>query len=280
MEMPKRKSPRFPTLALEEAMSRAEKMYKAEGRHPTAVEVMLKHLGYNSKNGASVQVIASLRYWGLIDRPKDGFLAVTKEFEQFHFAPEEKFRQKLLIGFFTAPPLFAELLTRYGDRLPSDASLKFDLIQRGFLPSAADVCLNVFKKSMEYCGYNNLDGNVDLGSDEGEDESGQSEGDEEDGLNETDLRAEVECAPSNSEAHTKRGGLASRPSMDATAPKGSAATGTPLNLGDVGEMDQIPVRLGGGRRAWLVIPSPFYEADKSRLKAQIELLLADDEAGL
>lgn len=279
MEIAKRKSPRFPTLALEEAISRAEKIYKAEGRHPTAVEVMLKHLGYNSKNGASVQVIASLRYWGLIDRPKEGFLAVTKEFEQFHYAPDEKFRQKLLIGFFTSPPLFAELLTRYGDRLPSDASLKFDLIQRGFLPSAADVCLNVFKKSMEYCNYN-LSANVELRSDENEGENEQAEGDEEDGPNETDLSAEVGSVPANSEADTKRGGLAPRQSIDATAPKGSSTVGTHLQLGDVGEMDQIPVRLGGGRRAWLVIPSPFYEADKARLKAQIELLLADDEGVL
>ena len=41
--------------------------------------------------------------------------------------------------------------------------------------------------------------------------------------------------------------------------------------------DRIPVRLSGGRRAWLEIPSPFYSADKNRLKAQIDLLLADDE---
>jgi hypothetical protein len=41
--------------------------------------------------------------------------------------------------------------------------------------------------------------------------------------------------------------------------------------------DRIPVRLGGGRRAWLEIPVPFYEADKKRLKSQIDLLLTEDE---
>jgi len=39
----------------------------------------------------------------------------------------------------------------------------------------------------------------------------------------------------------------------------------------------VPVRLSGGRRAWLEIPSPFFVAGKRRLKAQIDLLLADDD---
>jgi hypothetical protein len=41
--------------------------------------------------------------------------------------------------------------------------------------------------------------------------------------------------------------------------------------------DRIPVRLAGGRRAWLLIPHEFREADKTRLKAQIDLLLTEDE---
>jgi hypothetical protein len=45
----------------------------------------------------------------------------------------------------------------------------------------------------------------------------------------------------------------------------------------VAEEDRIPVRLSGGRKAWLVIPSPFYTADKQRLKAQIDLLMCEDE---
>lgn len=41
--------------------------------------------------------------------------------------------------------------------------------------------------------------------------------------------------------------------------------------------DRIPVRLSAGRKAWLEIPTPLYAADKARLKAQIDLLLAEDE---
>ncbi|MNR68298.1 hypothetical protein D3C85_1927750 [compost metagenome] len=46
---------------------------------------------------------------------------------------------------------------------------------------------------------------------------------------------------------------------------------------DESASDRIPVRLSGGRRAWLVIPQVFFEADKKRLKAQIDLLLTEDD---
>ncbi len=43
------------------------------------------------------------------------------------------------------------------------------------------------------------------------------------------------------------------------------------------ELDRFPVRLPGGRKAWIIIPSLFYEADKNRLKAQIDLLLTEED---
>ena len=43
------------------------------------------------------------------------------------------------------------------------------------------------------------------------------------------------------------------------------------------DRDRIPVRLDSKRRAWLEIPAPFYEKDKMRLKAQIDLLITDDD---
>ena len=44
-----------------------------------------------------------------------------------------------------------------------------------------------------------------------------------------------------------------------------------------GDSDCLPVRLTGGRRAWLVIPQQFFEADKARLRAQIDLLLTVEQ---
>ncbi len=59
-----------------------------------------------------------------------------------------------------------------------------------------------------------------------------------------------------------------------------AVPAAPINAvaqNDEGDLDRIPVRLPGGRRAWLLIPAPFYNADKARLKAQIDLLFTEED---
>jgi hypothetical protein len=243
-------SPRAPTLSLDEAIGRVEKMYKQEGRHAAPVEVAMKHIGYSSKNGAALQTVASLGYWGLIERPGDGLVVVAKAFEDYLFTPLDSHRRQLLIGFLKKPALFASLLDKYQDRLPSDGSIKYDLIQRGFIPASAVNCLNVFKKSVEFARY----------FERGVTESGETERAAEGG---EDLSGEDATAVPVVE-----------PGMRNAA--GGIEPPPPIGNSEL-EFDRIPVRLAGGRRAWLEIPMPFFSADKVRLKNHIDLLLTDDE---
>src|SRR5205814_1139396 len=102
-------------------------------------DVVAQNIGYKSaNNGAALAALASLRYFGLLERPKDGFLAVTKDVEAFKFAPDERMKRSLLLGFLRRPQLYAELLEKYDSGLPSDANLRYELIQRGFTPASAE----------------------------------------------------------------------------------------------------------------------------------------------
>lgn len=160
-------------------------------------------------------------------------------------APDERLKRALLIGFFKRPALYNDLLEKFSSGLPSDANLKFELIQRGFAPHMADGALSVFKKSLNFVDYFNSDNDVVV---EMEDES-------------------FEDAQSNDLVQ-----LNPQPVKDAREPVN-------FSRGDeVLDGDRIPVRLTDGRRAWLIIPMPFYDADKVRLKAQIDLLLTDEES--
>jgi hypothetical protein len=251
---PKRKvSPRAPTVALDEALTRTARMYKAEGRHPTPLSVALKHIGYNSKNGAALQAIASLGYWGLIDRTRDGALVVSKAFEDLEFSPEEAQKRDLLIGFLRKPAVFASMLEKYQDRLPSDATIKYDLIQRGFSPSSADVCLSVFKSAVALAGYFDKD-NSSKFSDPIVEKEDESE------------RPASPPTPAITPAQPL-GGLSIAPEHIAAA----------ITTHVAANVDRILVRLAPGRTAWLEIPVPFYSADKKRLKMHIDLLLTFDE---
>lgn len=251
----RKRSPRAPLISLREAVDRATKVYEKEGRHPASADIVAQHLGYKSAdNGAAKQALAALGYYGLIERPSEGMLAVTKNVEEYKFAPSEQLRTEILRKWLVTPSVFAELLDKFPDRLPSDASLKFELIQKGFNPATADECLTAFLESVQYV----------------ESESPQR--------GSSSVEAPVP-------AHASDAGLtaaADRPSVEAPARAGEPSTWTssPATSRDVLEeenSDRIPVRLAGGRRAWLVIPSPFYAADKRRLISQIELLLSDDE---
>ncbi len=233
-------------MPLNEALDRAMKVYDQERLHPAPVEVIALGLGYKSaNNGAALAAIASLRYFGLLERPKDGFLSITKAVESFKFSPSELQRRELLIQFLKSPPLYAELVEKYANGLPSDASLKYELIQRGFIPAGAESALSCFKQSVNFAAYFEFQAAQVIAED--------------DTLIDSPEEDEIVSVPSKNGAPV-------------------VASSTVQSTAGDEALDRIPVRLPGGRKAWLLIPTLFFEADKIRLKAQIDLLLTEDES--
>lgn len=242
--LPRKKSPRAPSMPLNEAIGRAIKVYEKERLQAAPLEVIANAIGYkNANSGTALSALASLRYYGLLERPKDGFLAASKDVQLFLLAPDEDKRRALLIQFLQRPPLYAELLSKYEDGLPSEATMRLDLINRGFSPAFANAALSSFKESVQFAGY--FDADSDHFTEEAHENSRQSP------------PAEGQAAAPHSESDS------------------SAGSPFPQIQGE--GLDRIPVRLAGGRKAWLVIPTPFFSADKARLKAQIDFLLTDDE---
>lgn len=233
----RKKSPRAPSIPLEEAAERVSAVYEKERRHPAPTEVVAQDLGYKStNNGAALAMLASLRYFGLLEKVQDGKLAVSKDFESYRFAPTEELKSQIRIKWLRNPGIFSELLDQYAGGLPSEATLRFELIQRGFSPVSAESTLSVFKKSVEFAKY-------------------------------------YEQLPSG----PARNNVPAQEIAEDTQPSIATAPPTARNP-DNNDSDRIPVRLTGGRRAWLEIPVPFYESDKERLIAQIKLILAEDQS--
>lgn len=251
----RKRSPRAPLISLKEAVDRAIKVYSEEGRHAASADIVAQHLGYKSaENGAAKQALAGLGYYGLIERPSEGMVAVTKSVEEYKFAPTDELRTQILQKWLMTPALFAELQEKFQGRLPSDASLKFELIQKGFNPATADECLSAFRESVNY--VQSISPSLNT------------------------IEAEVTPPDETTEASVEA--VADQRTVDTSSRAGEPGTRmTPIapsrDVAEEESSDRIPVRLAGGRRAWLVIPSPFYAADKSRLISQIQLLLADDE---
>ncbi len=236
-ELARKKSPRAPSIALQQAIEGAIKIYEKERRHAAPVEAVAQHLGYkNANNGAAVKALASIRYFGLLERPSDGMLAVAKDIETYQFAPNPSLRQDLIRRWLKAPQLFADLLEKYKDGLPSDANLRFEFSQRGFLPDGVESAVSVFRNSVEFARY------FELRPDPIENEGRPAP-------------QEVEPEPRS-------------PQVAEPEPQQREADS---------KSDRIPIRLPGGRRAWLEVPTPFYAADKERIKRQVDLLLTQED---
>jgi hypothetical protein len=257
---PKRKSPRAPTMPLDEALERTLRMYDKERLHATSTDIAAKHLGYaGANNGSALQCLASLRYYGLLERPRDGMVAVSKDVEAYKFAPNADLRAAFLRRFLCAPPLFAELVDRFQGGMPSDESLRYELIQRGFIPASATTVGAVFKRSVEFAGVLDDSRAVPTGL-----------------VQDTPAPTSPDLGPTQL-AEPNRSALTPMLPTSGVATPQQATEGRAFSNADDAEYDRIPVRLSGGRRAFILVPATFYERDKERLKAQIDLLLSEDE---
>lgn len=245
----RKKSPRAPSISLEDAIDRVQKIYERERLHAAPTDVVAQHLGYKGvNNGAALSALANVRYFGLVERPREGYLSVVKDFERFKYAPDNDQRRTLLIGFLRKPPLYAELLDKYERGLPSDPNLRFELIELGFNAATVEAALVAFRSSVEYADYY------------------------------TSVATITESAPVEFEDEWNTEPVPAEPRIAVTMNSKAASVADMQGRPEVSEhIDKIPVRLSGGRRAWLMIPAPFFESDKARLKAQIDLLLTDDE---
>ncbi|MTI73781.1 MAG: hypothetical protein FH747_09015 [Stenotrophomonas sp.] len=246
------RSPRAPSFTLEDSVKNAIALYEANGKHAIPSDVAAKALGYSgANNGSAARALASLKNFGLLISNNKGDVAVSPDVETYRYAPDEEHRRDLLIHWLRSPKVYSELLDEYHDRLPSDQVIRYRLIKMGFLPSAAEESLKNFRASVDYANY-------------------YSPRDEYPPLN---IEQELDLPPT----HSAPPPSIIFPPIPTQLPPADQKREFPTPQAASAEFDRIPVRLSKGRRAWIEIPNPLYEADKALIKSQIDLILTDDD---
>lgn len=143
------RSPNYPRLSLEGAIERIDKLYKKERTHKTSREAVAEGLGYTSLNGASLGIISTLRQYGLLEEDDDG-LRVSEDAVALVMLPSgDPERVAALQKVAVAPRLFTELRETYGETLPSDASLRYALVKKGFTEKAANEVIRTYRDTLE-----------------------------------------------------------------------------------------------------------------------------------
>jgi hypothetical protein len=149
------RSPSYPGIGLQVALSRAQAVYAKEQRHPANVEVILSHWGYSPKSGAGLVTLAALKKFGLLldqgsgdsrkGRLSEAALKILLDEEG---SPT---RAQLIREAALTPSIHRELWQEYGGSLPSDATLrKHLLLDKGFTESAVEEFVPQFKSTVAF----------------------------------------------------------------------------------------------------------------------------------
>lgn len=142
------RSPNYPQLSLSEAIARVEKVFAAENMHPAPKEVVIKHLGYSSVNGASLGALSALMKYGLLERHGPDYRVSDQALLILHpTSPEEK--AAAIRKAATEPSLFSEMMENFKGVLPSDDNLRSYLIRRGFAQSAVSGVISALRDTMQ-----------------------------------------------------------------------------------------------------------------------------------
>jgi hypothetical protein len=162
------RSPSYPGINLQDAVARAETLYRAEGRHKAPVDVVLGHWGYKAKSGAGLVALAALKKFGLLedagsaDARQAGLTKTGVAIADRDTSPEEK--QRLIREAALLPAIHAELWRDFGEAgMPSDSNMRSKLkSERGFTESGAAEFIAQFRETLAFA---KLDGSGSISPD-------------------------------------------------------------------------------------------------------------------
>jgi hypothetical protein len=146
--MAKPRSPNYPVIGLPDAIKKARKIWDKERHGKMSREVAVKHMGYNTLNGASMGVVSALGKYGLLEGRGDELRLSPVAMSILHDPADSAERKAAIRAAALAPALFQEFHNDFGDHVPSEENLRAYLLKRGFIPGAAAAANRAYRETM------------------------------------------------------------------------------------------------------------------------------------
>jgi hypothetical protein len=159
------RSPAYPAIGLEEALTRAKQIYEQEDRHLVAVDVAGSHWGYKPSSSGGLQIVSALKQFNLAteEGSKDRRqIRLSQLAIELLNCEENSARWRELVRTAAlAPKIHGELWDRYSGHLPSDATLRMYLVvQREpikFNKAYVDAFIGQFRSTVAFAKLSNED---------------------------------------------------------------------------------------------------------------------------
>ncbi len=147
------RSPNYPGVGLRGAVAKIVALYKADGLAAAPKDAALRHFGYSNPHGEAGRLLSALRSFGLIEEINDR-IKLTQRGVDIVVRPEtDPQRMSAIRKAAFSPQVYADLLKEYGSVLPSDTTLKSELIAvRKFNPKAVDEFVRDFRDTVKFAG--------------------------------------------------------------------------------------------------------------------------------
>jgi hypothetical protein len=140
-------NPRFPIIALGEAISRAKTIYEREHLSTLSPAAIAEAMGYKGLNGASLRMIGALRQYGLIEgRGEDAKISSDAQ-TLIIDEPGSSDYMAAIRRVSLNPPVFLELRKQFPGQA-SERNIAISLEKKGFKPDAAAEAAKNFKETM------------------------------------------------------------------------------------------------------------------------------------
>lgn len=167
----RRVSPRYPSVNLSDAIDLIAKVHASDRTHAVAREAAARNMGFAGLSGRSMSVIGSLLQYGLLQKMPESEVRVSDRAVSILHPDSSNERSQALKDALRDPPLFGELIDRFGDHVPSKDSLRSYLIKRGFQDRALPTIIRCYSESQRFASSSFELGVADEFSDVGKSDS-------------------------------------------------------------------------------------------------------------
>ncbi len=150
---PRHRSPNYPGVGLKAAVDKISDWYKKDGLVATPRDAALIHMGFEKFTGDAGRLMSALKSFGLIQEA-DGRLKLTPRAVDIVARQDgDPKKAQALKEAASGPPIYKDLLKAYAPALPSDPTLKSELIaSKGFNPKSVDDFIKDFRATLKYAG--------------------------------------------------------------------------------------------------------------------------------
>lgn len=151
-EAKQRRSPRFPVLAIDEAIERARRIYRQDKLAFASLEAIKEHMGYTTKGkgGRAGRAAAALKQYGLLDERGGRFRISDLAFKILEMGEDSPERIALVKKAALNPPIIRKVFRQFEGEPPSDKTLRdYLLFDEGFTPDSARDFIRIIRQTKD-----------------------------------------------------------------------------------------------------------------------------------